>query len=467
MELTRRSLQLFKDKKIAEAAAVLEQALKIEPDSPLNLYNMACAKALLGEPDVAMDFLVRSAEAGFTEFQQIQRDKDLETIRGLPAYKRLMGRRDELVRKSADRVLEALRKQFGEGYLYQIEPDNKLIFATNTDAQTLAEMKQSLLAQAKSQWDQIFDHKPDQYIAVVLPSPVDYRKVVLYPGVAGFFNPENRVLISSTMGQVLVHEFTHALHHADQEAAGQEHPIWLVEGLASLFEAGRFDGETLVPDDNMRLASLQFAARANRLIALESLLKMDQRQLLRNPVLGYGQSSSLLLYLHDRKLLKPFYAAYKAGYEKDATGRAALEQVCEAKLPEIEKSWRDWMTKRTPPAMTTGKDGAFLGVRFGAANDGLLIEQVVAKGPAELAGLSAEDVIVGIDGESVRDYQSLVPMLKKYKPGEKITLKIRRAQEYQEIALTLGARPEDADQPRPRQRRRPPVTQPATTRSAP
>lgn len=468
MELTRKSVKLFEQKKIAEAAAVIEEALAIEPDSPLNLYNMACAKSILGQTDSAMAYLERSAEAGFSDFAHIQRDPDLIPLRNMDAFKRLMGRRDEFVRKVADRTVAMLRREFGEGYRYVIDADDKLIFASNTDEQTLDAMKKMLLAQARSQWRQIFDHKPDQYVAVVLPSPADYKRLVRWPGVAGFYNPATRILISSTMGQVLTHEFTHALHHADQAQAGQEHPIWLTEGLASLFEAGRFDGETLVPDDNLRLAYLQAAAKANRLIALEKLLKMDQSQLLRNPVLGYGQSSSLLLYLHDRKLLKPFYEAYKADYEKDATGKMALEEICGASLNQIDTDWRQWMLKRTPPPMTTGRGGAFLGVRFGAANDGLKIEEIVTNSPAEHAGLRADDLVVGLEGEDIRDYASLVRLLNEHKPGNQIKMKVRRGEDYKDIDLTLGSRPDDPPAERPRQRRPAtrPSTRPATTRPA-
>ena len=52
-----------------------------------------------------------------------------------------------------------------------------------------------LTAQATSQWQQLFEHKPDAYIAVVVPSGADYRKIVKMPGVAGFYNDTAKLLI--------------------------------------------------------------------------------------------------------------------------------------------------------------------------------------------------------------------------------------------------------------------------------
>ena len=64
--------------------------------------------------------------------------------------------------------------------------------------------------------------------------------------------------------------------------------------------------------------------RNNRLIPLEKLLKMNQKEFIQRATLAYGQSSSVLLYLYEKGLLKKFYDTYKAGYDMDPTGRQAL-----------------------------------------------------------------------------------------------------------------------------------------------
>ena len=39
--------------------------------------------------------------------------------------------------KLLDRVIDWLKREFGEGYIYEVDAENKLIFATNIDRHTL------------------------------------------------------------------------------------------------------------------------------------------------------------------------------------------------------------------------------------------------------------------------------------------------------------------------------------------
>jgi hypothetical protein len=443
-ELTRRSLELLHDGKFADAEPVLLDALAIEPDHTTNLYNLACVKARSGKPDEAIDYLERAGEAGYTDFIHLARDPDLDGLREMPRFRQFVARKDEFQRKSADRAVAKLKEGFGEGYLFEVDEQNKLIFATNVDSATLAALKNWLLAQARSQWGDLFEHKPDEYITVVVPSGPDYRKIVRSPGVGGIYMDTAKTLIARQLGQVMTHEFTHALHAADKAPLGQDHPIWLVEGIASMYEAAQFDGEgdgrRLVPADNFRLTFLQRAAKSGRLIALEKLLSMKQGQFVARANLAYGQSSSVMLYLYEHDLLRKFYEAYKAGYDQDSTGRAALEQVTGKSLGELEKAWKDWMVARTPPPLHTGPDGAFMGAQLDGANDGITIKHVVPGGPASRGGLKAGDVIVGLAGREVRDYQSFAPMLSRHQPGEQVTLRVRRGDEYLDLPMVLGKR---------------------------
>jgi C-terminal processing protease CtpA/Prc len=240
----------------------------------------------------------------------------------------------------------------------------------------------------------------------------------------------------------MTHEFTHALHNADLDPLNQEHAIWVAEGLGSLWEAGEFDVDTLIPADTFRLRALQQAGRRGRLIPLQRLISMDQKAFVANAVvnLTYGQSGSLMLYLHEHNMLKPFYETYKATYEQDRTGKVALEKTTGMTIPELDTNWRQWMMDRTPPAMSTGPEGAFLGIRFGEANDGLRVDGLVPDGAADAAGVEVGDVIVGIDDAEVRDQFSLMPLLGTRRPGERIVLKLRRGEEYLQIPMTLGRR---------------------------
>jgi hypothetical protein len=439
-EFTRKSLDLLLNKKYVEAEGVLMEALVLDPDHSTNIYNMACLKALTGRPDEALIYLERAAAAGFTDFIHIEQDSDLASLHNLPRYKAFLGNKDFYQKQEADRAVASLRRQFGDKYLFDVDAETKLIFAANTDAETLADVKKWLTMQAKSQWAQLFEHKPDQYVAIVLPSLLDYGKMIKMPGVEGIYMHSARMLIAKRLGQVMTHEFTHALHAGDLDPLGQEHPIWIVEGLASLFEAGQFEGEKLVPRDNYRLEYLQIAFRTKRLIPLEKLLTWKQSQFVANANLGYGEASSVMLYLYESNLLRKFYDTYKINFDKDPSGKATLEQVSGKPLKDFEHDWQIWMSKRKSPTMNVGPEGAFIGVQFAQENDGLKIEQVVTKGPADSAGIKAGDVIVGLNDLDVRDQRTLMPMLKEFKPGDGVVFKLRRGEEYLQLPLKLGRR---------------------------
>jgi hypothetical protein len=260
------------------------------------------------------------------------------------------------------------------------------------------------------------------------------------PGVKGIYEDESRTLLAQQLGQVMTHEFTHALHAADQRAVGQEHPVWLREGLASMYEAGEFVDGKLIPHDNFRLAYVQSAARRKSLIPLEKLLLLNTQDFIRGPNLAYGESSSLLLYLYEQKLLKKFYDEYKASYNTDPTGRLALEDVTAMSLADLQKTWTTWMLARKSPSMLTGPGGPYLGVHFGEAVDGLKVAMVVPTSGAFKAGIKTGDVIVGIDGHEIRDYASFAPLLAEHKSTDEVTLKIRRDGKYLEVPVVLGQR---------------------------
>lgn len=456
LDLTRKSIELLEKSKLAEAEPVLQEALKLDPLHTTNLYNYACLLALRGDRDDAVLYLEKAADAGWIDFVHLARDPDLNSLREMPSFKKFLDNKPLYQKRSAEKVVETLRKQFGDDYLYELDTERKLIFATNTDQTTLDEIKHWLTAQANSQWQQLFEHRPDTYISVVLPSAADYRKIVKMPGVGGFYSDSAKLLICQRLGQTMTHEFTHALHAGDIAPLGQDHPIWIVEGFASMFEAAQFEGDQLVPQDNFRLNMLQNANRGKKLIPLAALIAMEQPEFVKKANLAYGQASSVMLYLYEKKLLRPFYDLYKKTYDKDASGKLALEAVTRQSLPEFEKTWTAWMMARKPVPSSTGGDGVVIGARLGDGTDGIKVEQVVPNGPADKAGVKNGDVLVGIADAQVRDYQSFVPMLMQFKAGEKVVIKIRRDGTYLDLPLTLGRRSELLTP------QAPPSTRPAT-----
>jgi len=56
------------------------------PDSATTKYNLACAYALSGDADSALDWLGRAAASGFARLSLFESDSDLDSIRDRPGY---------------------------------------------------------------------------------------------------------------------------------------------------------------------------------------------------------------------------------------------------------------------------------------------------------------------------------------------------------------------------------------------
>ena len=86
---------------------------------------------------------------------------------------------------------------------------------------------------------------------------------------------------------------------------------------------------------------------------------------------------------------------------------------------------------------------AYLGVQLADATSGAgaTIGQVAGGGPADDAGLRSGDVVTAIDGRSVGTADALVTAVDAHKPGDHVTLKVRRGGETRDVKVTLGTRP--------------------------
>lgn len=452
LRLSRESIRLIAQGNWPKAETAIGQALKRVPDDPINLYNLACVRARQGRSGPAMDALEGAAAAGFTDFVLIGRDPDLDALRGQPRFRALVAQKDQWQRRAAERSVEKLRTRFGEDYLYSVDFDQKLIFATNVDEQTLEELKALLKTQAVSQHGELFDHKPDAFITVVVPSAKDYRKIMRLRNVGGVYFDGSKTLVAQRLGEVMQHEFTHALHAADRAPLGQDHAAWVAEGLGVMYEWTRLRDDVLEPrGDNPRFPVAQAAARRRSLIPLDRLITMSPSEFLTRPNLTYPQSGALMYYLRERGLLKRFYDAYKETCDTDSSGAAALKKATGQDLAEFEGAWKQWLLDRAADddaADPRAGNAWFLGVRLKPTRDGLVIAGVPEGGPAEEAGLRAGDLVVSVNGRAVRDYSGVRPAVGPYAPGRPITIRVRREGGEVDVRLT-HAPPERSQEPAP------------------
>ncbi|HEY4230576.1 MAG TPA: hypothetical protein VGO79_10410 [Thermoanaerobaculia bacterium] len=74
------------------AAASLETARSLGADTPLDLYNLACGYALLGQTEKALDYLDRAVAAGYGIRSRVAADDDLASLRSLERYQRVLAK---------------------------------------------------------------------------------------------------------------------------------------------------------------------------------------------------------------------------------------------------------------------------------------------------------------------------------------------------------------------------------------
>ena len=63
---------------------------KVRPEDPLVHYNLACSLALVGQLEEAVNTLRNSIRMGYRDFEWMMKDPDLDTIRELPSYTKLI-----------------------------------------------------------------------------------------------------------------------------------------------------------------------------------------------------------------------------------------------------------------------------------------------------------------------------------------------------------------------------------------
>jgi membrane-associated protease RseP (regulator of RpoE activity) len=91
--------------------------------------------------------------------------------------------------------------------------------------------------------------------------------------------------------------------------------------------------------------------------------------------------------------------------------------------------------KKEPPELVTR---GFLGIEVENDARGVLIKSVLPKGPADAAGVKAGDRLTEVGGRTVRDSDAVYGFAGKHRPGEKLTLTVRRGDKEEEITVTMG-----------------------------
>lgn len=161
----------------------------------------------------------------------------------------------------------------------------------------------------------------------------------------GFYDPDRRWLVMNIGpgAGTLTHEMVHPLIEHDLGTI----PAWFNEGFAALMEHKRYDRDgRLLFNKNWRRKALVRAIKRGEFSSLRRLMKTRARQFYGdNPALNYAAARAFMLYLHKKKLLKRFYAVYRATRATDPTGISAVETVTGQTLELLEPTWRRWVQR--------------------------------------------------------------------------------------------------------------------------
>lgn len=430
------AIQLLEARDLEKAEEAYQALLEKYPDDSIGFYNLACARALGGRGDAAMESLNRAVEKGYVDGFHMTVDPDLTALRERPDFRALAERLEKRANDPEIRLPEVKGKLGDLATDCRIEIVGPFILAANVDEETFDRLKKVLNDYPQAMWKHLFtDRKPNYLIPVyVLDRDADYKKLGGKTGAAGFYDPNTRSLtISMETGTgTLVHELTHALHFADQ--GYDRHPQWMIEGLGSLYEAVTIRGDRAVGFINWRLPHLQRVLGKPGYIPWKRLFGNEPNVFRDDELAGlaYAEARYLMFYLQEMGALERFYRLYKDNFAKEKTGTLALELAVGLPADKIEAHWQEWCVGLIPgkqppvPRPDGGKSGVSLGVRVFDEDGKLEVTDVTPDGPADRAGVLEGDILLEFDTTVLTDFTKLQEVLIRTERGSAARLVVER-----------------------------------------
>jgi len=344
------------------------------------------------------------------------------------------------LKKEAQAIAAAQLEKLGSSYRANYDAAHRLIYVSALDDTHLQETVALLSAYCDAQQKTLFSTPLPWNVAVVLPTVDDYKPLAPGKDITGFYEPKDRVLISIDRGRVLLHEFTHALHHAQMASLRQAHPVWICEGLATLFECCDIDDKGVGPLVDLRLPGLQKALRNGSALTLEKLLQADHDQFNRDAAVCYAQSRYLMLYLQQRGMLKKWYDAYTDGFSDNPSGKAALEKVLGKRLFEVEDDWKSWVLALRLPWNEGRSDQARLGVEVQADEQGVKVVGLIRGSAGEKAGLiKAGDIIKTFNGQAISNPAEFVAAVRSTGALRTVSVELLRNEQKVVVLQPMGS----------------------------
>lgn len=435
------AIEKYESGETEDALALWLEILQAEPRDTQALYNSACAVTKLGYKDEAFQLLDRAVQFGFVNFEHLKHDADLAPLRDDPRYAALIDSVEKRYGEAAQYMEQWSRQVLGADAIVERDDDLRLVLATNLDRETFEHMRKTISGQFRMQIDTIFDGPPNSYVLVMVPTPEKADEMIGSVRVAGFYDHDTRRLVLRDIGPSLRHELTHVLHHAQMDRLSQDHPMWIQEGLASMFEMYDIDesGHYRVLD-NTRINIAINLKRSAALTKWRDFFAQEDRKFNRiRAGAKYAEARAIFQYLAEQGLFEKWYRLYLSTCSEDRSGALAFERLFDKPLDEIELDYRLWLggKEKIPEEVRWGQPSIGVWLADQAANDGVLVLDVNPGGAALQAGIRAGDVITAINERPMYAVEEIVADILKRGDGEEVTLRLRRGRVYRDVKVML------------------------------
>jgi hypothetical protein len=122
--LLHRAYTAYEQKHFVEGAILIERAISAGANDSHVLYNAACLFALSGRKEKAWYYLEKSLANGFDQFEQMQKDSDLVSLRNDEKWKTLSEIVKETAHQNIDRsaIINDINNLAAHAYQYFIRP---------------------------------------------------------------------------------------------------------------------------------------------------------------------------------------------------------------------------------------------------------------------------------------------------------------------------------------------------------
>lgn len=94
-----RAVAYMLQKKYNKAQEDLKEAVKLAPKSPAVHYNLASLYSLKGDVDIALDEIDAALANGFTDYDSLRKDPDLDNVRRSPEFRKVLEKHKVFITK--------------------------------------------------------------------------------------------------------------------------------------------------------------------------------------------------------------------------------------------------------------------------------------------------------------------------------------------------------------------------------